>query len=514
MTARAGGILGTNGVGRRDRTLAPLGTHGPDRRDRTLAPFPGADAVRPRRSDPRDYAFRLGFVAIILTFSLPSSLLVYLGLYSDAPGGSVLTKFHPATYVAAFGAWIALHSRRRGGGMTELFRERPALASSVALIVLCTVYSVISVGLSGAGVYIETFLAAAFAAIALEVGTERQRRILGYTIVTFSVINVAIALMEGGLQTHLMPEPPAPTDSPTGRFVEDVYDFRSQAFYPHPLTGALVTSMALIAVLGMRLRGWLAATVFAVFMVGLMSFGGRGALFATLFIIIAAALFQFASGLATRRLNVGFLGAFIAGVFLLPAVLVALTTMTSVGMRIQTHLYLDESADVRFIQWRVLSLLDFRDILFGVPLERVDLFKAQLGLLDRFTDIENPWLLTFLNLGVIGFPFLIAALFLFLWHLGRRANTSIGWLLITATLLICSTENSLGRKTPDLVFLAGFMVALSGFRSEHRQTAAMTAPLEDPASRTALATVSEVRVRTLSDGPEGGRKQSALSGRG
>ena len=511
MTARAGSILGTNGVSRRDRTLAPLGTNGAGRKDRTL----GAHAARLRRSAPRNYAFGLGFVAVILTFLLPSCLLVYLGLYSDAPGGSVLTKFHPATYLAAFGAWIALHSRTRDGGMTGLFREQPALAGSVALIVLCTVYSVISVGLSGAGVYIETFLAAAFAAIALEVGTERQRRILGYTIVTFAVINVAIALVEARLQTHLMPEPPAPTDYATGNFVEDVTDFRSQAFYTHPLTAALVTSMALIAVLGMQLRGWLAATVFAVFMVGLMSFGGRGALVATLFIIVAAALFQFASGLATRRLNVGFLGAFIAGVFLLPAVLVVLTTMTNVGMRIQTHLYLDESADVRLIQWHVLSLLDFRDVLFGVPLERVDLLKAQVGLVGRSTDIENPWLLTFLNLGVIGFPFLIAALFLFLWHLGRRANTPIGWLVITATLLICSTENSLGRKTPDLVFLVGFMVALSGFRSEHPQTAAMTAPLEVPASRTALATIPEVYVRALSDRPEGGRKQSALSsGRG
>ena len=101
----------------------------------------------------------------------------------------------------------------------------------------------------------------------------------------------------------------------------------------------------------------------------------------------------------------------------------------------------------------------------GVPIDRVNSLKQQVGLTGIGADIENPWLLTFLGLGLVGFPFLVGSLFLFLWHLGQRANTPVGWLIIMATLLICSTSNSLGRKTPDLIIMTGFLFGVAGFKS-------------------------------------------------
>src|SRR5262249_11691273 len=56
-------------------------------------------------------------------------------------------------------------------------------------------------------------------------------------------------------------------------------------------------------------------------------------------------------------------------------------------------------------------------------------------------------------------------------HLGRRANTGASWMLVTVVLLICSTSNSLGRKTPDLVFLSMFAIALSSFKEREEQAA-------------------------------------------
>jgi hypothetical protein len=505
-------------IARGGRVIDPMGV---GRKERTLAAFPGSSVIGLKRSDPMRYAFPLGFAAMVMAFALPGSLLVSLGLYSDSPTDSILTKFHPVTYVAVLGAWFALYGSRRSGGMTGLFRERPALAWSFTLILLCIVYSAFSVGLSGVGVFVETYLAAALVAIALEVGTERQLKILGYTVLTFCVVNVAMSLLEGATQTHFLPMPVTELE---GNYDQAVDEFRGQALYTHPLTGALVTSMALFMILGMRMRRWLTAGIFGFFIIGLMSFGGRGALATTLLMITAAALFQLASGLATGRLNVGFLGAFIAGVILLPALFVILTTMTDVGMRITSHLYLDDSADVRIVQWRVLGLLNMHDVLFGAPLERINLFKVQVGLTAPGNDIENPWLLTFLSLGVIGFPALIATVFLFMWHLGRRTDTPIGWLIIISTLLICSTSNSLGRKTPDLIFLAGIVVAMSGFRSAQSQAVATlqheavaTPPPASPVApvpRTALALTPRGRMRGLADGPRARQARPSLSGRG
>jgi hypothetical protein len=482
-------------------------------RERTLSPYPAANAIGLKHINSRRAAFALGFVAVILVFALPGSLLNAIGLYSYQPGGNPLSKFHPATYLAVLGSVFALYGKRQGGGLAGLFLDSPALAWSVVLIVFCMVYSAISLGISGVAVYVDTFLAAALAAIALDAGTQRQRQILGYTIVTLCVINVALSIYEEMTQTLLLPSGVLSEEiGPTARAAVD--EFRGQGFYEHPLSGALVTSMALFMVLGMGLRGWRVVALFGVFVVGLMSFGGRGALATTLLILGAAALFQLTSGLATRRLNVGFLGAFIAGVFLLPAFLVLLTTMTDIGLRITTHLYLDDSADVRIVQWRILGLLNVHDLLFGASPDRVGLLKSQIGLTGVGIDIENPWLLTFLALGVIGFPFLVASLFLFLWHLGRRVNTPIGWLIVIATLLICSTNNSLGRKVPDLTFLAGIMIALSGFKSEQREGVAAPAPIvsNPPDRATAIALTPGQRNRSLADQPHARRAPSALLG--
>jgi hypothetical protein len=126
-----------------------------------------------------------------------------------------------------------------------------------------------------------------------------------------------------------------------------------------------------------------------------------------------------------------------------------------VGQRIAGHLYEDDSAYARVLQWRVLPLLNSHDVLFGVSADRFDALKAQTGLTSGL-DIENPWLLTFLDLGLLGWPLLLGGLFSLMLHLGRRANTGASWMLGTAVMLICSTSNSLGRKTPDLVFLSIF----------------------------------------------------------
>jgi hypothetical protein len=472
----------------------PLG--GPARERTLVAPPPASVFGVVRASNPRNLAFTVGFIAVILTFALPSNLLVNLGLYSETPGGNPLTKFHPATYTAILAAWLALYGGRHSGGMTGLFRDRPALAWSIVLILVSIVCSAINFGVSGTAFYVETYLAAALLLIALETGTERQLRILGYTILVFALVNVAISLIEGRAETHLIP----PT---RGLDDKDIEEFRGAGLYAHPLTAALVTSMVLLLALGMRLRPWVSAAVFGILFIGLLSFGGRSALATTVLLIAAAALFQLSAGLVTRRLSVGFLTAFIAGSLLLPLLFVVLTTTTDVGQRIMTHLYLDDSAEVRVIQWRILDHLNLHDVLFGISLDRLAFLKVQIGLSKAGADIENFWLLMFLNLGVVGFPFLAGALFLLLLHQAQLTNTPIGYMIVIATLLICSTSNSIGHKGPDLLFLAGCMVALRGFRSAQESPVAQPEPVQvDPGRRTALmASPLESRVRALSDRP-------------
>ena len=173
----------------------------------------------------------------------------------------------------------ALRPPRRTG-LTALFRDRPLLASSIMLIVACTAYSVWVWGISGAALYIETFLSAALAAVALETGTDKQLRRLAYLILALCLIAVCISLVEGRLEREFLPQAPldltAEQLKAQREFGAQASEFRGPAFYAHPLTGALVSSMALFLVIGMRLRWWFAAFAFGWLVVGLMSFGGRG----------------------------------------------------------------------------------------------------------------------------------------------------------------------------------------------------------------------------------------------
>ena len=452
-------------------------------------------------STARYYGFAIGYAAIIAALVLPSTLLLHYGLATDEPGGNVFAKFMPATYLAVIAGGIALYGSRNSGGLTRLFRDSPALAWATVLLVLCAVYSVLSVGVSGVAIYVNTYLSAMLLAVATLHATARQRRIIGYTLMVFAILNVGISLLEGATHAHFLPVDPGLQAG----YNNGVDEFRGQALYEHPLTGALATALAVFLLLGMRLGNWTAGFLLGVLFVGLMSFGGRAALAVTILVIVVASLGRLVISLVQRRLSLSFLAAVMAGAMLLPVLLVGLVMYTDVGIRIMSHLYMDNSADVRVIQWRILDLLSFHQTLFGVPANDVIAMKAQIGLDKPGTDIESFPLLMFLNLGLVGFPFYLLSLALFVLHLGARTKSSAGWLMVVAAMLICSTSNSLGRKVPDLLFLTAFATGLSGFSTKERTPVAavrrrVPEPLPTrPTARSALSPNATQRARALSD---------------
>jgi hypothetical protein len=93
----------------------------------------------------------------------------------------------------------------------------------------------------------------------------------------------------------------------------------------------------------------------------------------------------------------------------------------------------------------------------------LDVLKYQIGLGSETTDIENFWLLMFLNLGIIGFVVFLIALGLFIVHLGRVTDPPLGWIFLIGAIIVDSTSNSLGRKSVDLIFMVACMAAMSGY---------------------------------------------------
>lgn len=414
------------------------------------------------------WAFPLGLAAVVAHFLISGNLMYLLGVDYSAPGGNPFVKLHPGTFLALAGALLVLFSGRHADAIRRLYSERTGLATFLTLMSICAIYSVISVGFSGVAVYIESYLAPGLLLIALEAGTSRQRRMLGYVVLGFALVNVVISVGESLTQTHMIPMQIGDADMQKLQAAQDSEDFRGAALYDHPLGGALVTSLAIFMLIGMRLPALLAAGSFTVLLIGLLAFGGRAAMGVTLLLVGLGTAVALVRGLTTRRLSGGFLAAVIGGLLVLPPLILVLVTSTDIGSRIMTHLYYDDSIDVRNVQWEVLNHINLRDTLFGTTPDRLTQLKFEIGLDAATTDIENFWLLMFLNLGVIGFGVYLIGLFAFFIHLGRSVKSPVGWIMLLAAVIITSTSNSLGRKSSDLVFLSACMIALTGFVAEAR----------------------------------------------
>jgi hypothetical protein len=401
-------------------------------------------------------------LALIAEFAISGNSLENLGIPYSSAGGNPLFKLHPGTYLVSLAAFMVLMlARPAGSGLVRLFRVTPALASFLVLILFCAFYSIVNVGFSGAAIYVESYLSAGLLAVVLETGTDRQKRSLAWWVIGFCVVSIVISIGESMTQTHLIPLHFG--EETSKELVDDVEDFRGAGLFGHPLTAALTTSMATFMLLRMRMNGLLKAALFTTFLVGLLSFGGRAALATTLIMVALAVAVVLVRGVVMRNLSMGFVGVIAAGALILPPLMLMLITSTDIGERILSHLYVDDSADVRTLQWMVLPRLNLHDVLFGVTPDRLGTLKYQIGLGDATTDIENFWLLMFLNLGAIGFVVFLVALGLFLMHLGRTTAHPLGWMLLLSAILIDSTSNSLGRKSVDLFFMAACMIAMTGY---------------------------------------------------
>ncbi|HVY14998.1 MAG TPA: VpsF family polysaccharide biosynthesis protein [Rhodopila sp.] len=441
---------------------------------RTLSPMLPSDLrYRAGNARTRRAAYVIALSAIILEFAISGNTLEVMGIDYSSPGGNPLVKFHPGTYLIAIAAFMVLFLQRPAGvGIVRLFRQTPALAGFIGLILFCAFYSILNVGISGAATYVESYLVAGLLAIVIEPATDRQKRTLAWWIVAFVVLSIFISVGETITQTHLIPLKLG--DTPDKPLPTDVDDFRGAGLFGHPLTAAVTTAMAVFMLLRMRMNGLVKGALFTLFIIGLLSFGGRAALLVTIVMLVIATGVVLMRGMIRRDLDPGFVGAIVAALVILPPILIMVLTSTDIGSRIVSHMYMDESADVRSLQWLILNHLNLHDVMFGVPMQRMEILKYQIGLGSDTTDIENFWLLMFLNLGTIGFIVFLIALALLLLHLGRTTAHPLGWMLLIAAVAIDSTSNSLGRKSVDLLFMTACMVAMTGFpRVAPRRAAAI-----------------------------------------
>lgn len=406
--------------------------------------------------------FWLAMFAILLQFFLPYVVFQAMGVDTQK------VKLHPSTVLVILCGCYAL--LKGVVSFHQRYREAPGLILFLFAVPVLFVYSIYFTGYSGSATFPETFWSAAMLALMLETASLKQKRLLGGVLIVLCIFNVFVGLYESVTEHNWFPlilDPDAPSQ-------EIQEDFRANAFYSHPLTASLITSMAIFMLYAMRLRFILTAPMFAVLLVGLFAFGGRTALAVTLAVSGLTALFALGAGIVRRNLKLDFVLAIVAASIAIPLMIAVIVTQTSIADRIIDTLYYDGSAQARATQFEVFKYLSLKDWLFGISHDYLIVLKYQIGLGGKDTDIENFWFLMILDLGVIGFSVFVVVFGVFLVHLGRYAGDLNGWLLMISALIIDSGSNSLGTKSCDLFLEVAFLVAISGYAGYRRTSRVVT----------------------------------------
>jgi hypothetical protein len=413
--------------------------------------------IKARRM-PGDGIFLCAVFCILLQFFVTNNVVRAIA------GHDVNIRFHPANIIMMFCAFYALAS----GAIPfhQRCRESPGLVLYIFAIPVFAVYTAYFNGLSGAAFYFDSFWGPGLLAIALEGATDRQKRLLAKILLALVLFNVLFGLYESLTQNNIFPF--VANDDIKEAQLKVTTDFRANAFYPHPLTASLITGMTFFLLYVMQLRFLVLAPSFLLIVIGLLAFGGRTALFVTVGMSGLAAFWVVMSGIIKRNLKLEVMGYILVAVLVLPLVTAIIVTETTIADRIINTLYFDDSAAVRVFQWTILNYLSLKNWLFGVPLQELLALKYQIGL-NSVEDIENFWLLLFLNLGAVGFVAFLFVFGAFLIHLARYGGGMYAWMLMLSALIIDSGSNSLGQKSNDLVIEVAFLMAMSGYKNYTRQ---------------------------------------------
>ncbi|NOJ48700.1 hypothetical protein HCN50_20985 [Bradyrhizobium sp. WSM 1744] len=408
-------------------------------------------------------------LAVTATFTLSSSVLTNWKIHYLTAGGNFYEKLHPATYftLLAF-SLLLLRSRGPIGEINRMFSESKLLLAYL----LCWLFLLIQVIVLERPftVIIDTFLLPILIAMVMWQLPAGQKRPLVWAIHLTILVNVVLGYYEYFSGHRLIPL--------TLGDVVVVGEWRSAALLGHPLTasgivGAYVLALVLRPAICPPLLVRLPLIAFC--LASLMAFGGRTSLVTVLAVIGLVGGFEAIRLMRGKRMP-------------LPAAILAICVLFAAGAIVFAALDLGifdkmllrfssdkGSALARFATFNLLSHFEWNELILGPNPVRVNALQSQLGL---NYGIENFWISSIVQFGLIHTLLLMAGLVCFFIELQRRSSPAV-WAIVLLIVIIAASSVSFSSKN---IQLAQFVILISALLPREQRRVAPAVQVRAPVS--------------------------------
>lgn len=402
---------------------------------------------------PATRLFGVALAFTIALFLMVSPLMLdNFGWHYGAPGGSVIEKIHPATWVLF--AILFLSAAVRGNPLSALVEaghRHPGVLLYAAGVGVLIAQAIIILR-QPFTVYIDTFLAPVAAFLLFHQMTEARGHRLSLLIHALFFLNAVIGIAEFVFGFRVTPF--------VIEGVEFAAEWRSSALLGHPLSNALMTGcyvLALAVGAGREMPFFVRLTVFAVTALSMAVFGGRAATLVLILLLAALGIKKMLAILAGGKMD-------LRGVwFMLAAIPVAIAGslfIYDVGFfdRFLSRIFDDDgSAGTRLAMLYLFRHLSWYDLMFGADPSHLQTYTTIYGL---ELGIESFWLAMIMVNGlVVALPFFVA-LGVFCLAVARAAQMGPALWVFVSFFAVASASLSLSAKTPDFAILVIMILVL------------------------------------------------------
>jgi len=334
-------------------------------------------------STSRHSALFIACILIFITSFCISPPLLNTFVNYTLPGGGILQKIHPATYLVA-GVFIFMSSHK-----FPIYRENERNYNFIFIIISLIFYAITIGNFGYTSITIDIFLAPAVFSIIYQRLNQQNQIYLLKLFIFISCINTIIVAVELAGQRSFL------------NYEQEFSYFRPAGIFGHPIATGAICCIAMLSCRYVVVNTFTRRTILTILLCQVSMCGVRAAL-------AVAAIVFFSDIVAEQKRTMRVV---VYDMLILSAVVFTILIFASIGVfdRILARGVWDDSAASRFDIFNIFSVMSDDEFWLGTSPERILMYAQSLNQ----SRIENSFVVSVYQCGFISSIVLFAAIFIY-----------------------------------------------------------------------------------------------------